>query len=271
MSTEHTRQASWHLSTIASKCLHLSYQIPSSSSSALANLFHLTNPHDLQSPSKASSTSHILANALSTAPASEQFLKGVDDVYIVLLWIAIWTFFREFVIRFIGGPIGRYGGIKKSGALLRFGEQGYDVISHVLALTFGFYIMQNQDSGYRNMNLEGLWKGYPHYKLNASIKLYYLCQMGFWLQQVLTLHLEKRRKDYTQVGLHSKSIHVCHRLLTRNFLSPADVHPSHTHSLTLIPLLPLQLYKNRQRYPSLNGRKRYHPRNSKNVKIFKIS
>lgn len=201
LSTEHTRQASWHLTTLASKSLHLSYQIPSTASSALANLFHLTNSHDLQLPTDASRTSSILINGLSTLPQKEKFLKGFEDVYVVLLWVAIWTFFREFVIRFICGPIGRYGGIKKTGALQRFGEQGYDVISHLLAVVYGTYIMQNESSGYRNMDLNGLWKDYPHFQLPGNLKLYYLVQMGFWLQQVLTLHLEKRRKDYGQVSL----------------------------------------------------------------------
>lgn len=85
---------------------------------------------------------------------------------------------------------------------MRFGEQGYDVISHVFAVTIGTFIMQNHDSGYRFMNLDGLWRDYPHYKMAGSMKLYYLGQMGFWLQQVLTLHLEKRRKDYSQMFIH---------------------------------------------------------------------
>lgn len=162
-------------------------------------LIHLTTPQPL-SPSNSASTLSILSNAISTAPTAERYLKGLEDVYIVLMWIAIWTFFRESVIRFVCGPMGRFGGIKRTSALQRFGEQGYDVVSHLIAVVFGLSIMQNQESGYRNMNMDGLWEGYPHYKLPANLKMYYLIQMGFWLQQVLTLHLEKRRKDYGQVS-----------------------------------------------------------------------
>ncbi|KAK9894424.1 longevity assurance proteins LAG1/LAC1 [Cystobasidium minutum MCA 4210] len=165
------------------------------------NLIHLTSSTPLSS-SNSPSVSSILLNALSTSPTSERYYKGSDDIYIVLLWIAIWTFFRESMIRFVCGPIGRRGGIKKTAALQRFGEQGYDVVSHLLAVVFGACIMQNQQSGYRNLNMDGLWIGYPHFKLAANLKAYYLIQMGFWLQQILTLHLEKRRKDYGQMFLH---------------------------------------------------------------------
>lgn len=105
------------------------------------------------------------------------------------------------------------GGLKKSGAVLRFGEQGYDVTSHLLAVLFGFAIMQTRDSGYRNLNIDGLWINYPHYKLPGNLKFYYLMQEGFWLQQILTIHLEKRRKDYRQVSnLFSSQPHTGCRL-----------------------------------------------------------
>jgi len=50
--------------------------------------------------------------------------------------------------------------------------------------------------------------GYPHWELKPQLKLYYLMQAAFWVQQllVLLLRLEKPRKDYYEL--------VCHHFVT---------------------------------------------------------
>jgi acyl-CoA-dependent ceramide synthase len=50
--------------------------------------------------------------------------------------------------------------------------------------------------------LISLWSGFPHLRLQAALKFYYLSQLAFWLQQVAVLHLESRRKDHFQMLLH---------------------------------------------------------------------
>jgi len=104
---------------------------------------------------------------------------------------------REVVMRFVFIPLGRYGGIKSKKDLLRFGEQGYNLFYYSIAWSCGVWIMQHSE--YRNITLEALWKGYPHYKLTWQLKAYYLMQGAFWVSQIMVINIEKRRKDYYQV------------------------------------------------------------------------
>lgn len=159
---------------MAHRFLHLSYQIPLSTFSSTP------------------------AGTSTSTEAQPLYLKGVDDFYFVATWTIAFTLFREVLMRFVCMPFARWGGIRKNSTLVRFAEQGYDVVTHTVGCGFGIYLMQKSE--YRNMNLEGMWRGYPHYKLEGDFKAYYLVQCAFWLQQILTLNIEKRRKDYYQVG-----------------------------------------------------------------------
>lgn len=62
--------------------------------------------------------------------------------------------------------------------------------------------MSSQDSWW--YNLEHLWLKYPHWQMRAELKLYYLLQFSYWLQQalVMLLRLEKPRKDYYELIAH---------------------------------------------------------------------
>lgn len=51
------------------------------------------------------------------------------------------------------------------------------------------------------------WKDYPHWRMLPELKLYYLLEFSYWLQQmlVLVLRLEKPRSDYYELIVHVKS------------------------------------------------------------------
>ncbi|KAL6713831.1 Sphingosine N-acyltransferase lag1 [Lecanora helva] len=57
------------------------------------------------------------------------------------------------------------------------------------------------DSSYW-LNFEELWSTWPSRKITGNLKLYYLIQLSFYLQQILAVNLEKRRKDYKQMFIH---------------------------------------------------------------------
>lgn len=178
LSVHDTRIPTYHYDSIAARFLHLSYRIPLSA-------FAGTSP---SSPYSQSSL---------PAPQDSQYMKGTGDFYFVATWVIVWTLFRECLMRFLCMPFARWGGIRKNSTLVRFAEQGYDVVTHTASCAFGIYLMQKSE--YRSLNLEGMWRGYPHYKLEGDFKAYYLIQCAFWLQQIVTLNIEKRRKDYYQV------------------------------------------------------------------------
>jgi acyl-CoA-dependent ceramide synthase len=52
------------------------------------------------------------------------------------------------------------------------------------------------------LDFRELWSDWPTRQMSGPLKWYYLVQLSFWLQQLLTINLEKRRKDYTQMFTH---------------------------------------------------------------------
>lgn len=52
------------------------------------------------------------------------------------------------------------------------------------------------------LNLRQLWTGFPDRELEGTMKWYYLVQFAFWLQQILVVNIEERRKDYHQMLAH---------------------------------------------------------------------
>ncbi len=51
-------------------------------------------------------------------------------------------------------------------------------------------------------NLRHLWTHWPTRELGGLFKWYYLVQFAFWLQQMIVVNIEERRKDYAQMFTH---------------------------------------------------------------------
>ena len=47
-----------------------------------------------------------------------------------------------------------------------------------------------------------LWTNWPDREIDGLFKWYYLVQFAFWLQQILVVNIEERRKDHWQMFLH---------------------------------------------------------------------
>ena len=56
--------------------------------------------------------------------------------------------------------------------------------------------------GQINDLLISLWRDYPRLVLGMSLKLYYLSQTAFWVQQIFVINVEERRKDHWQMFTH---------------------------------------------------------------------
>ncbi len=52
------------------------------------------------------------------------------------------------------------------------------------------------------MNLKELWTNWPTRELSGLMKGYMLAQLAFWLQQILVINIEERRKDHWQMFTH---------------------------------------------------------------------
>ncbi|KAF9986312.1 sphingosine N-acyltransferase lag1 [Mortierella antarctica] len=182
---------------------------------------------------------------ISVDPATgmEQVLygKGWNDLYMVLLWVMIWTAIREAAMTFVLIPLGQHFGVgenlkktkkapssatkasgigetgtamssemkkkrkqeehAREGKLLRFAEQGWLVLYDGCMWTFGMCLLYN--SQYWSDSTY-YWRDYPKTQLDATMKWYYLVQFAFWLQQLLLaiLGIEKRRKDFLEFMIH---------------------------------------------------------------------
>ncbi|KAJ7450987.1 TLC domain-containing protein [Mycena galericulata] len=130
------------------------------------------------------------------------YVKGPGDLLLVAYAVVLFSFLRLVLSHYLLPALGRRGGIRKEGKLLRFGEQGYSVIYFAVVGVWGVYTMSTTRTLW--FRTAHFWLDYPHTHLSAAMKRYYLGQVGFWVQQflVLTLALEKRRSDHWELVLH---------------------------------------------------------------------
>lgn len=52
------------------------------------------------------------------------------------------------------------------------------------------------------LNNQAIWRTWPARQMSGPFKWYHLVQLAFWFQQILVIHLEKRRKDHNQMLTH---------------------------------------------------------------------
>ncbi|KAK4052939.1 Sphingosine N-acyltransferase lag1 [Microbotryomycetes sp. JL221] len=131
-------------------------------------------------------------------PATESYYKGRDDAYFIAFWVVAFWFLREAMMRWAFQTIARFCGIRNHRSVVRFAEQGYAMSYATVSWLVGLYIMQT--SPYRNLRTRQFWEGYPHEAMTPLTKTY--LQTAFWMQQIIVLNLEERRKDFVQMFTH---------------------------------------------------------------------
>ncbi|KAF2084886.1 longevity assurance proteins LAG1/LAC1 [Saccharata proteae CBS 121410] len=131
--------------------------------------------------------------------SSGTYTQGWDDLPFVGLWIVIFTALRATVMDYVLIPLARLGGIQKPKARVRFAEQGWLLIYYCVFFTLGMYIY-SQSSYW--LSLTEIWTHFPTRQMDGLTKWYYLVQFAFWLQQIVVVNIEERRKDYLQMFAH---------------------------------------------------------------------
>ncbi|OLL25802.1 Sphingosine N-acyltransferase lag1 isoform B [Neolecta irregularis DAH-3] len=117
-------------------------------------------------------------------PGTDCYLKGLDDAKFIFTCILGFTFSRAVVMEFFLIRFARWWGI------------GLELFVFYRFLTMLY-------SAPYWMNVEALWSAKPPTpEIPAFAKLYYLMQTGFWLQQILVLNMEERRKDHVPMFGH---------------------------------------------------------------------
>lgn len=52
------------------------------------------------------------------------------------------------------------------------------------------------------MDFRAIWAQWPARNVSGIMKWYLLVQLSFWLQQILVINIEERRKDHYQMSTH---------------------------------------------------------------------
>ncbi|KAG1052142.1 hypothetical protein G6F43_005698 [Rhizopus delemar] len=132
------------------------------------------------------------------AELGTQYGKGWDDVYYTLFWTVTFTFLRASAMKFVFEPLGQWWGMGRL-KRQRYGEQGWMLASYLVFWPMGIWIMYQ---GPHWMNTAHYWIDYPHLLMTKQMKMYYLMQLAFWIHQVYTIHVEKKRKDHVAMVTH---------------------------------------------------------------------
>lgn len=128
--------------------------------------------------------------------------KGIKDLCFVFYYMIFFTFFREFILDVVIRPLPNLLNVKSNHKSKRIKEQTFYVIYYTLSSPFGIYIMYHSDLWW--FKTAPMYRTYPDFNNSYLFKLFYLGQAAFWAQQscVLTLQLEKPRKDHKEMIFH---------------------------------------------------------------------
>lgn len=130
---------------------------------------------------------------------------GLQDLKLVLGFKVFFTATRAASLDYLLKPLAANMGITKMKTQIRFAEQSYMIFYYTVYWSWGLRLFAhntpNEVDGVERL-LISLWNGFSQLQMDASLKLYYISQLAFWLQQIAVLHLERRRKDHLQMLLH---------------------------------------------------------------------
>ncbi|PHH91665.1 hypothetical protein CDD83_10750 [Cordyceps sp. RAO-2017] len=132
-------------------------------------------------------------------PETDKYGTGIDDAYFVAFCIVLFTGLRAGTMEHILAPFGRLQGLARRKVLTRFSEQAWLLIYYSLFWTLGMYIYST--SPYF-LNMRELWTDWPSREMDGLMKGYILAQWAFWLQQIIVINIEERRKDHWQMSSH---------------------------------------------------------------------
>ncbi|KAF5619292.1 sphingosine n-acyltransferase lag1 [Fusarium tjaetaba] len=123
---------------------------------------------------------------------------GFDDNYLVAVLIVVLTGLRDATMRFVLDPVAAAWGLGRARSM-RFKEQAWMVIYYATCWSVGMCIYAS--SSYW-MDLQAMWTNWPNREISGLMKIYMLAQLAFWLQQMIVINIEKRRKDHWQMLSH---------------------------------------------------------------------
>ncbi|KAF2721115.1 LAG1-domain-containing protein [Polychaeton citri CBS 116435] len=150
----------------------------------------------------------VMAAFLSLSyPAAQegQWTQGSKDMCLVASFIVLFTAVRAACLDYFLLPIAGLCGIEKKKARVRFAEQGHLLLYYLVYWSWGVYLfVQDTPVEVNSANgvLISIWRDFPRLTTSTGMKLYYLSQFGFWVQQIAVINIEEPRNDYYQMLTH---------------------------------------------------------------------
>ncbi|KAL2845383.1 longevity assurance proteins LAG1/LAC1 [Aspergillus pseudodeflectus] len=132
-------------------------------------------------------------------PETQRYAIGRSDAYFLAFCIVLFTGLRASFIKYALAPLAKRWGIFKPRDVTRFSEQAWLLCYYSVFWTLGLYIYCT--SKYF-LNLREMFTDWPTRELPGLIKFYILGQWAFWLQQLIIVNIEERRKDHLQMVAH---------------------------------------------------------------------
>ncbi|KAI1361104.1 TLC domain-containing protein [Xylaria arbuscula] len=132
-------------------------------------------------------------------PQSGDYAIGGDDYHFIAFCIVLFTGLRAGLMEHVFAPLAKQWGLNKRKDMTRFSEQAWLLVYYSFFWPLGVYLYYNSPSF---MNMRELWTDWPNREVTGLVKAYFLGQWAFWLQQVLVIHIEERRKDHWQMLTH---------------------------------------------------------------------
>nr|POF22306.1 sphingosine n-acyltransferase lag1 [Quercus suber] len=143
--------------------------------------------------------------SLSYSKGEGRYGQGPRDLLLVLTFIVVFTGIRAFSLDYALMPLAGACGIAKKKGRVRFAEQSYMMVYYLLYWCWGVYLfVQDTPAEVNDVRslLISLWRDFPRLHVDSGMKLYYLSQFAFWIQQIIVIHIEEMRKDHYQMFAH---------------------------------------------------------------------
>ncbi|BFZ54807.1 Sphingosine N-acyltransferase lag1 [Savitreella phatthalungensis] len=125
--------------------------------------------------------------------------KGEGDVLFVGTMVVVFTFVRAACLEHVFAPASRLVGVRSGRIVARFAEQAWGLTYAATSWSAGLYLLWR--SPYYN-DIVAMMEYSSESRVTPVMKLYYLVEFSFWLQQVVALNVESHRKDYVQMFGH---------------------------------------------------------------------
>ncbi|KAL8838207.1 MAG: hypothetical protein Q9170_002250 [Blastenia crenularia] len=131
--------------------------------------------------------------------SSGKYAIGWDDSFLVINWVVVFCGLRAFVMDYVLMPLAQVMGLEKKKDKTRFAEQAWVLIYDTVFWSLGMYLMYHSNYW---LDARQMWAGWPDREMGGLFKWYYLVQFAFWIQQIVIVNIEERRKDHWQMFSH---------------------------------------------------------------------